>query len=254
VSHLFTNGKELATATHFDFSMSNPSIDVHLFSTPGEYDIEWVVEACRPYLENKVDAILAYLPLASLYGEKTLERTERSFHGLARIETINTETMDLPQMESSLRRATVAYIPGGNTFLLNHRLHISHLFPYLRKKLEAGLPLVAFSAGTVLCGPNILTANDLNLVPTPHFEGLNLTPFNFNVHYGDDVQTDNWLIDYQSFHDNPVVLMADGAYIRLHGKAATLVRGEAWLWRAGQDKEHLESGRDISPYLEAQHG
>jgi peptidase E len=122
---------------------------------------------------------------------------------------------------------------------------MSRLFPSLRRKIEGGLPLAAFSAGTVLCGPNILTTNDLNMVPTTHFDGLNLTPFNFNVHYADDVQRDNWLIEYQIFHDNPILMLEDGAYVRVSGKAVTLVRGGAWLWRAGQEKERLKAGKQI---------
>ncbi len=223
-------------------------IDLHLFSTPGERDgVGWILEAARPYLEGRPDATVAYLPLASLAADRWIGQTEEAFRALARVETLNTETMELPQMEGILRRASLAYIPGGNTYLLNHRLHISKLLPYLRKKLEAGLPLVAFSVGTVLCGPNILTNNDLNMVPTPYFEGLNLTQFNFNVHYSDGPRRDDWLIDYQAFHDNPVILMADGSYVTIHGKQTTLVRGDGWIWRPGREKERLESGRAISP-------
>jgi dipeptidase E len=227
--------------------MPHNAVELHLFSTPGRDDnLDWVVDACRPYLEGKPGATLAHLPLASLYADKFLEETEQSVRGLGHIETINTETMELAAMEAVLRRAAVVYIPGGNTYLLNHRLHISHLFPYLRTKLQTGLPLVGVSAGTVLCGPNILTSNDLNMVPTPHFDGLNVTPFNFNVHYEDDVQKDNRLIDYQAFHDNPMILMEDGAYIRIQGKAATLVRGPAWIWHAGQEKERLVERKQIA--------
>lgn len=222
------------------------SLDLHLFSTPGAGDDPgWIVEASRPYLEGKPDATVAYLPLASLAADRWITQTEEAFRGIARVESLNTETMELPQMEAILRRASVAYISGGNTYLLNHRLHISKLLGYLRKKLEAGLPLVAFSAGTVLCGPNILTSNDLNMLPTSYLDGLNLTPFNFNVHYVDDPRRDNWLIDYQAFHDNPVILMADGSYVTIHGKQTALVRGNAWVWRAGREKERLEPGGAI---------
>ena len=218
-------------------------IELHLFSTPGEGDdIEWVVEVARPYFKSKFNATVAYLPLASLYAERSIAPTAEAFRGLAQIETINTETMELPQMEAILRRAAAAYIPGGNTFLLNHRLHVSGLFPYLRKKLEAGLPLIGVSAGAVICGPNILTSNDLNMLPTPHFDGLSLTPFNFNMHYADDARRDNWLIDYQSFHDNPVILMEDGSYVKVHGKQVSVARGPAWVWHAGHEKERLEPG------------
>ena len=225
-------------------------MELHLLSSPGKDDIRWVIEACKPYLEKSPEAILACMPLASLFSEKWLDQTERSFKGLAHIETINTETMELPEMEAVLRRAAVVYIPGGNTFLLNHRLHVSHLLPYLRKKIQSGLPVVAFSAGTILCGPNILTSKDMNTVETPHFDGLNLLPFNFFVHYGEDAYLraihDDWLTDYHVFHDNPVIILADGAYVKVLGRKTMLVRGEAWLLRKGMEQEVIKAGESIS--------
>src|SRR5512143_3585380 len=157
------------------------AVDLHLFSSPG--DGREVIEASRPYLERKRDATVAYLPLASLYAERWHEQAEQAFAGLARLETVNAELMAQPEIESILRRAALACIPGGNTFLLNHRLHLSGVMPYLRKKVQAGLPVVGASAGTVLCGPNILTSRDLNTVATPHFDGLDAAPFNFVAHY-----------------------------------------------------------------------
>src|SRR5271157_2050429 len=216
-------------------------MNLHLFSSPGERDdIRYIIDAAKPYLAGKPDAMVAYLPMASLYGEKRLELTQKYFDDLARVEMLDAEMMELPAMEAILRRAQLVYIPGGNTFLLNHRLHVSRLMPYLSKKILAGLPLVAFSAGTVLCGPNILTSNDLNAVGTPHFNGLNVTPFNFNVHYAGDLERDNWLVDYHVFHDNPVVIMADGSYIKIEGRKTQLVVGEAWLLRKGQEKERIK--------------
>ena len=222
-------------------------MNLHLFSSPGERDdIRYIIDAAQPYFVGKPDAVVAYLPMASLYGEKWLEQTRKYFDGLARVEMLNTEMMELPEMESILRRAALVYIPGGNTFLLNHRLHISRLMPYLSKKIQAGMPLVAFSAGTVLCGPNILTSNDLNSVETPHFNALNVTPFNFNVHYIGDLERDNWLVDYHVFHDNPVIIMADGSYIKIEGRKTQLIVGKAWLLRKGGEKEGIKPGALIT--------
>lgn len=220
-------------------------IHLHLFSAAGERDIRNIVEASRVYLENRTDAMVAYLPMASL-AHSWQESTEKAFRNLARVETVNTEMMELSEMESVLRRADLIYVPGGNTFLLNHRLHTSHLVPYLSKKVVAGLPLVAFSAGVMICGPNILTSNDLNMVGTPHFSGLNVTPFNFNVHYHGDLEIDNRMVDYHIFHDNPIILLEDTAYLKVEGKSACLVRGEAWILRKGLEKERLESGVKFS--------
>ena len=223
--------------------------NLHLFSSPGKDDIRYIIEASRPYLEDKPDATVAYLPLASLYAERWQESTEGYFKSLARLETINAETMSLTAMEDIVRRASLVYISGGNTFLLNHRLHISRLMIFLRKQVQAGLPVVAFSAGAILCGPNILTANDMNTVGTSNFEGLNATLFNFLPHYpldghGQSV-TDEWLADYQFFHDNPVVMLCDGAYVKVDGKKTILVRGEAYILRKGDEKEKLEENKLI---------
>jgi dipeptidase E len=224
-------------------------MDLHLFSTPGKDDIRDILDACRPYLEGKDDPVVAYSPAASL-GDTYQESTEKAFRGLARVTTINTELMTLPEMEAILRIAALVYIPGGNTFLLNHRLHVSNIIDYLRRKVSAGLPLVAFSAGTVLCGPNILTSNNINTVETPYFRGLNITPFNFNSHYPDDevgrLIRDDWLSDYHVFHDNPVIMLSDGAYIQVKGKKTRLVQGDAWILRKGRDKEKLVPGTPVT--------
>lgn len=223
------------------------SINLQLFSVPGDRDIRHIVDACRPYLEDDDSATIAYLPQAWLNVRYWLEYTTKAFKNLAQIALIDTEHMTLPEMEAVIRKAQAVYISGGNTFLLNHRLHTSGLLPYLRKKVQAGLPVVGFSAGTVLCGPNVLTSNDLNAVGTPHFAGLNITPFNFYVHYHEDSAQDDWLSDYHTFNDNPVVLMADNAYIKVDGRKTTLVRGDAWILRRDAEKEKLSVGEAIVP-------
>lgn len=218
--------------------------DLNLFSAPGEDGLRRIVEAARPHLQKKNDPLVAYLPLASLYGERWLELNETAFRGLARLKTVNAELMPQAEIEAVLRSAALVYIPGGNTFLLNHRLHISGVMPYLRRKIQAGLPLVGFSAGAVVCGPNILTSADLNTLGTPHFEGLNAVPFNIVPHYPEDVHgqsvKDGWLADYHFFHDNPVLLMTEGAHVRVEGRKASLVQGEAWILRKGREKEPID--------------
>jgi dipeptidase E len=220
---------------------------LHLLSTPGDRDIRWVLEACRPYLEGKDDPMVAFLPQAWLNVTHWLDYTTRSFEKLARVVLIDTEQMDLPKMESIIRKAHVVYISGGNTFLLNHRLHISGLMPYLRKKIQSGLPVVGFSAGMIVCGPNILTSSDMNSVETSRFDGLQASPFNFFAHYTGEAYQDDWLLEYHSFHENPVIMLSDGAYVKVEGKKTTLVRGEAWVLRKDEEKVKLEVGGAVVP-------
>src|SRR5688572_29531455 len=226
-------------------------MQIHLLSTPGKNnDLRYVIEASKPYLTDKEDPIVAYLPLASLYAEKWLGVNESASRGLAQIKEVNAELMTQKETEDTLREAALVYITGGNTFLLNHRLHASGVMPYLKKKIQNGLPVVGVSAGTIVCGPNILTANDMNTLGTTHFDGLNLVPFNFFPHYAEDGYGqsvhDDWLADYHFFNDNPVILLSDGAYVKVDGKKTTLVRGEAWILRKGAEKEKLEQGKVIN--------
>ena len=218
--------------------------NLHLFSTPGDRDIRYIVDASRVYLAGHADALVAYLPLASL-SDEWQALTEKAFKGLARVAVLNSETMTFSEMEEIVRRAHVLYIPGGNTFLLAHRLYVSRWMPYLRKKILAGLPLLGFSAGSILCGPNILTSPDMNMIETPHFSGLNLMPFNLYVHYDDDIESDDWLSDFHVFQPNPIILLADAAYLRVENKRVSLVRGDAWVLRKNQEKEKIISGQEI---------
>jgi peptidase E len=227
-------------------------MDLHLFSTPGKDDLRYILAASRPYLEGRDDPRVAYLPAAAL-SDRWQAYTENAFRGLARVETLRTELDTLAEMEAVLRRAALLYIPGGNTFLLSHRLQLGKLMDSLRKKVVGGLPVVAFSAGTVLCGPNILTSRDMNLVGTGQFAGLNLCPFDFCVHYPLDgsgqAVLDDWLREYHVFHDNPLLMLSDGAYIQVAGKTTRLVRGEAWLLRKGSEKEKLAPGEAVKSRL-----
>ena len=225
-------------------------MNLHLFSTPGENDLRSVVEASRPYLEDQDDPVIAYLPLASLYAEKWHELNQRAFDGLGRLVEINAELMTQREIESILREAALTYITGGNTFLLNHRLHACGVMPYLKKKVQNGLPVVGVSAGMVICGPNILTSRDMNTVETNHFGGLHASPFNFLAHYPKDAYgqsvLDDWLGDYHFFHDNPVLMLCEDAYIKMDGKKTSLVRGEAYILRKDEEKERLDEGKAIN--------
>ncbi|HEX5836821.1 MAG TPA: Type 1 glutamine amidotransferase-like domain-containing protein [Anaerolineales bacterium] len=225
-------------------------MELHLFSTPGKDDLRDVVEASRPYLEGKDEPVIAYLPLASLYTERWQRLNEEAFRDLGRLVEVNAERMTQREIENIIRDTALVYITGGNTFLLNHRLHVSGVMPYLKKKFQNGLPVVGVSAGMIVCGPNILTSRDMNTVETTYFNGLNASPFNYLAHYplddyGQSV-IDDWLRDYHFFHDNPVIMVCDGAHVKMEGKKTFLAGGEAYILRKEQEKERLEEGKLIN--------
>jgi peptidase E len=84
----------------------------------------------------------------------------------------STQPIPLADLGSVLERVTVLYIPGGNTYLLLDRLYRSKAFRLIQVRVEAGVPLVGFSAGMIICGQNILTTNDDNECGSTEFTGL----------------------------------------------------------------------------------
>ena len=100
------------------------------------------------------------------------------------------------------------------------------------------------SAGTVLCGADILTSNDPNECGCTNYTGLNLAPYNFNAHYpsvdGDESQArDARLQAFAAVQDRPVLALGDGAYVRVVNDQVEVVRGTVWRLD-GQHKEFFQ--------------
>lgn len=225
------------------------TLHLHLFSSPGERDIRYILDASRPYLQAATNPVVAYLPGAS-WRANWLAYTQKAFAGLGEIAYIDVETMSTSAIHKILEQATCLYVSGGNTYLLNHRLHQTNLMAELRQRVVAGLPFIGFSAGAIICGPNMLTANDMNLCATTHFASLNLVRYNFDAHFPVDEaarehQAD-WLLDYHAYHDNSILAMQDSAYLYVNQDTITLLQGVCWLMEKGQALRPLAVGTTLA--------
>jgi peptidase E len=221
-------------------------MQLHLFSSPGAAPIQDIVAACRPLLAGQPRPLVAYLPAAAI-GNRWLEFTTEAFRDVAAVQAIAVEKTARAAITTVLDNASLLYIPGGNTFCLKQRLHERGLMAEIQARVRGGLPLVAFSAGTVLCGRNILTTNDMNVCAATDFAGLNLTHFNFNVHYPAATEEerqsrDDRLWEYHQFHDNPVLALQDDAYVTVSEGWAKLVQGVCWRFAPGQPRARVEIG------------
>jgi dipeptidase E len=215
-------------------------MQLHLFSTPGEGGIEYIIDAASAILQGQSDPLVAYLPAANIH-RRWVRETKAAFRGLATVTAINVETQPIERIQVILDRAVLLYIPGGNTYLMAHRLHHFPKWPggeglisELKKRVLEGLPLIGFSAGAVLCGPDILTTNDINCCGCTTFEGLNLVPFNLNTHYPAEPEAarqarDERLQEYLAFHaDRSLLALEDGAYLIVIDNEVSAARGKVW--------------------------
>jgi hypothetical protein len=95
-------------------------------SSGGETPFGHALEAARPLLEGKPDALVAYLPAADLQP-RWVRATKAAFRGLAGVTALNVERHSPARMRAVLDKATLLFVPGGNTYLIAHRLHTAAL-------------------------------------------------------------------------------------------------------------------------------
>ncbi|MFM8320242.1 MAG: Type 1 glutamine amidotransferase-like domain-containing protein [Chloroflexota bacterium] len=227
-------------------------MELHLYSRPGVDGIEWILEAARSLLAGARRPLVAYLPLASLH-RRWIRETKGYFRGLAAVQAIDPQLHAPEQVLETLDRADLFYIPGGNTYWLTYQLSQPlgggpTLLSELRRRILDGKPLLAFSAGAVLCGPDILTTNDINPNAGVCFGGLDLLPFSINAHFppaGDPAGREARLArldEFLHFHPRRTVLgLEDDAYLQVSGGEIHAARGHIWQITRGQEPRLLLS-------------
>jgi len=211
-------------------------MNIHLFSMPGEFPLGNVFAASKPYLAGQTNPFVLYLPAAEAVPDPAyIELTCTVFKGLAEVAVLDlSQKIPLVEIQAALERATVLYIPGGNTYLLLDRLNRSGGFGLIQARVRAGMPLVGFSAGMVVCGANILTSNDEKNVASTQFDGFGFTACNFLAHYP--------IRAYHKIYENPVLALEDDGCLEIDISGMKVVGGHCWLFEAGREKVILEPG------------
>jgi dipeptidase E len=126
------------------------------------------------------------------------------------------------------------------------RLHAAGVMEDLRRAVGGGLPYIGVSAGAVLCGPDILTTNDINACGCTTFSGLGLIPFSLNVHFpaGEEsaLEREDRLREYLRFHDRLILALCEDACVRVTDGAVEAVRGTVWKLERGVERVCLPGG------------
>ena len=153
-----------------------------------------------------------------------------------------------------LERAEALFVGGGNTYALLERLRKAGLLDPIRARVRAGLPYLGSSAGSNVAGPNILTANDWNVVGLTAFEALALVPFNVNPHYletdpamapGSETRDDR-IREYHLVWDNPVVGIEEETMVRVEdGVTTVLGRNRVKLFPRGEEPRWFRAGERL---------
>ena len=143
---------------------------------------------------------------------------------------------------ASIAEAEAIFIGGGNTFRLLKALYDADLLAGIRQRVQAGIPYLGSSAGTVVACPTLRTTNDMPIVQPPSFAALGIIGFQINPHYFDaDPFSSHMgetrrqrLIEFVEETSQPVIALREGAMLcfekgraRLSGSASALIFSNA---------------------------
>ena len=104
---------------------------------------------------------------------------------------INIDVVGIHQFKNpkeAIRNAEAIFTGGGNTFELVNQLYKNDVLSTLKEVLENGTPYLGTSAGSNICGVNMMNTNDMPIVYPPSFKTLEFIPFNINAHYLDPIE------------------------------------------------------------------
>ncbi|MDQ2980229.1 MAG: dipeptidase PepE [Acidobacteriota bacterium] len=158
----------------------------------------------------------------------------------------------------SVESAPAIFVGGGNTFRLLKSLQDRGLVEAIRRRVEASIPYVGSSAGSIVAGPTLMTTKDMPIVQPLSFDALGLVPFQISPHYLDPDPTSTYMGEtqeerinqYLEENERPVVGLREGSMlsivagsVRLEGTAG------ARVFRRGYEPVETLPGADLGPLL-----
>jgi dipeptidase E len=181
------------------------------------------------------------------YTSKTAETFKKIGKKVTGIHTFNNPL-------EALQNAEGIFTGGGNTFVLVNALHQLGAMQPLREAIFKSTPYLGTSAGSNLCGPTMMTTNDMPIVYPPSFKTLGVVPFNINPHYLDpDLSSkhmgetrDTRIKEFHTQNTIPVLGLREGSWLRVQGEEIIL-QGKLSARVFEQDKSayEIENGSQI---------
>ncbi len=140
----------------------------------------------RPIYNTSV----AFISTASK-TEEDIEYLKRDWITMKEELGFNVEEVDIDGKSESevmklLQLKDIIFVEGGNTFYLLKAMRKCNFEKIIRKLLKQGKVYIGVSAGSIVAGKTIKTAewkHEINKFGISDFKGLNLVPFDIFVHY-----------------------------------------------------------------------
>lgn len=166
----------------------------------------------------------------------------------SRFAAMGVELSSAHERGATLGEAEAVFVGGGNTFRLLDRLYRHGLIDAIRRRVDAGMPYVGSSAGSIVACPTLKTTKDMPVVEPPSFDALGLVPFQISPHFQDPEpgsthmgETQEQRIGhYHEENDLPVAGLREGSMLRVEGRSI-LLKGVTGARIFVKDRPPMES-------------
>ncbi|MDX6745813.1 dipeptidase PepE [Polaribacter sp. PL03] len=157
--------------------------------------------------------------------------------------------------KEAILNAEAIFTGGGNTFELVNQIYKNDILTVLKDVLEIGTPYLGTSAGSNICGVNMMNTNDMPIVYPPSFTTLGCIPFNINAHYLDPIDgskhmgetRETRIKEFHVFNDTAVLGLREGSWLSVEGDKITLQgKFTARLFKQNTQPIELESGEVVN--------
>ena len=215
------------------------------------------LEYLLPELKLFFDQIdeLIFIPYARPGGISYDDYTKTAQNAFSKLNIKVKGIHEFSDQKDAIKKAKALFVGGGNTFELLNQLYKSELIIPLREAISKGLKYLGTSAGSNICGPTMMTTNDMPVVYPPSFNGLNVIPHNINPHYLDPIEgsthmgetRETRIKEFHVYNAPKVVGLREGSWLEVIDNVITL-RGNlrARIFEANKKPIELETGSVIS--------
>ena len=156
--------------------------------------------------------------------------------------------------KEAISKSEAIFTGGGNTFELVNQLYRNDVLSTLKEVINSGAPYLGTSAGSNICGVNMMNTNDMPIVYPPSFTTLECIPFNINAHYLDPIEgsthmgetRETRIKEFHVFNEIPVLGLREGSWLEVADNTITLKGNHtARLFLQNQNPIELDSGVEV---------
>lgn len=197
---------------------------------------------------------LLFIPYARPSG---ITYDEYTFIAKKAFKKINIDVFGIHEFDNpkeAINKAEAIFTGGGNTFELVNQLYLNDVLLNLKEAIVNGTPYLGTSAGSNICGVNMMNTNDMPIVYPPSFKTLACVPFNINAHYLDPTigskhmgeTRETRIKEFHVFNKTAVLGLREGSWLEVSDHIISL-KGQftARLFQQDKNPIELESGREV---------